>query len=265
MGAMRDSGPDAGRHRDSGAPRHRPSERGTAGRTHKQAPTPETAVPTRSGHITAHLGDLAARHPLRAAIEQVTESVIITDLEARITYVNPAFERVTGYGRDEVMGKNPRFLKSGLQTPWFYDGMWAALTNGLPWSADFINQRKDGSLYTESAVISPIRDPSGAITSYVAVQRDLTHERALAERASQLTRERALIADTIRGLSAGDTPEATAQAICRRVVNLTGVTAAQLALFELEGHARAIGFVVEGQSDPPLRRLPEPGTQLNSS
>jgi PAS domain S-box-containing protein len=254
---MRDSEPEPGTDRDPSALRHRPSERGTSGLTHKQAPTHQTAVPTLSGHISAHFGDLAERDRLIAAIEQVTESVVITDLDARITYVNHAFELVTGYGRDEVIGQNPRFQKSGLQTAWFYDAMWAALTNGLPWSADFVNRRKDGSLHTEEVVISPIRDSSGAITSYVAVQRDVTHERALAERATHLARERTLIAETIRGLRSGDTPEATAQAICRRVVSLTGVVAAQLSLFDLDRRAWPIGFVVEDQPDPPLRRLPE--------
>jgi PAS domain S-box-containing protein len=254
---MRDSGPDAGRHRDSGAPRRRPSERGTPGCTHKQTSTHEAAVPTLSGHTAAYFRDLSERDRLTTAIEQVTESVMITDREARITYVNHAFERVTGYGRDEVIGQNPRFQKSGLQTPWFYDMMWAALTNGLPWSADFVNRRKDGSLHTEEVVISPIRDSLGEITSYVAVQRDVTKERELVERASQLARERALIAETIRDLRAGDTPEATAQATCRRVLSLSGVMAAQISLFEIDGRAWPIGFVVEDQSDPPLRRLPE--------
>jgi PAS domain S-box-containing protein len=257
MRAMRDSGPEAGTDRDPSAPRPRPSERGTSGRTHKQTPTPEAAVPTLSGDISAHYRDLAERDRLIAAIEQVTESVVITDLEARITYVNHAFELVTGYGRDEVIGQNPRFQKSGLQTPWFYDAMWAALTNGLPWSADFVNRRKDGALHTEEVVISPIRDSSGAITSYVAVQRDVTHERALAERSTQLARERTLIAETIRSLRSGDTPEATAQAVCSRVMTLTGVLAAQLSLFELDGRAWPIGFVVEDQADPRLRRIPE--------
>src|ERR1035437_6524872 len=254
MGAMRDSGPYAGRHRDPSTPRRRPSKRETPGRTPEQTPTPAAAVPTLSGHISAHYRDLAERDRLIAAIEQVTESVVITDLDARITYVNHAFELVTGYGRDEVIGHNPRFQKSGLQTPWFYDAMWAALTNGLPWSADFVNRRKDGSLHTEEVVISPIRDPSGAITSYVAVERDVTQERALAERSTQLARERALISETIRDLRAGDSPEATAQAICRQIVNFTDVVAAHFYLFELDGRAQSIGFVVAGQSDPPLQR-----------
>ena len=198
---------------------------------------------------------------LTAAIEQVTESVMITDREGQIAYVNRAFERMTGYSRDEVMGKNPRLLKSGVQTPWFYDAMWASLTNGLPWVGDFTNRRKDGSLYTESAVISPIPDSSGAMTSYVAVQRDVTQERALEERASQLTRQRELIAETIRGLRAGDTPEATAEAICRQVVAFTGVVAAHFYLFELDGRAQSIGFVVAGQSNPPLQRFASQRTQ----
>jgi len=248
---------EASRQRDPKALRRRPSERETSGRTHQQTATLETARPIMSARIAAQVRDLVDRDRLAAAIDQVTESVIITDLDARITYVNRAFERVTGYGRDEVIGQNPRFQKSGLQTPWFYDAMWASLSNGLPWSADFVNRRKDGSLHIEEVVISPIRDSSDAITSYVAVQRDVTQERALAERAAHVARERALIAETIRSLRSGDTPEATAQAVCRRVMTLTGVLAAQLSLFELDGRAWPIGFVVEDQADPRLRRIPE--------
>ncbi len=254
---MTDSGPYAGRHRDPMALRRGPAGPRTTGRTHTQTALLEGARPTISAQIAAEVRDVAERDRLAAAIDQVTESVIITDLGARITYVNRAFERVTGYGRDEVIGQNPRFQKSGLQTPWFYEAMWAALTNGLAWSSDIVNRRKDGLLHTEEVVISPIRDSSDAITSYVAVQRDVTQERALAERADHLARERALIAETIRGLRSSDTPEATANAICRRVSTLTGVAAAQLAVFEPDGRAYPIGFVVEGQSDPPLRRLTE--------
>jgi PAS domain S-box-containing protein len=191
------------------------------------------------------------------AVEHVAEAVAFTDRDGRITYVNPAFERVTGYLREEVVGKNPGLLESGFQTVSFYEAIWSALASGKPWAGDLVSRHKDGSLFTEAATISPVRDSWGSTTGCVVVKRDLTHERALANRSSRLARERALIAETIRALRAGDTPEATAQEICRRIVGLIGVTAAQLTLFEPDGYARPIGFVVEGQPDPPLHRLPD--------
>jgi PAS domain S-box-containing protein len=205
---------------------------------------------------TERLTIATERDNLATVVEQVAESVIIADLDARITYVNAAFERVTGYSRDEVMGQNPRIISSGVQPQAFYQAMWAALTSGVPWVADFINRRKDGTLFTEEAVISPIRDASGAMTSYVAVKRDVTRERALEARSAQLVRERALIAETIRAIQAVDTPEATAQAICQQVIRWSGINAAELFIFELDGRATPIGFVIAGKPDPPLLRLP---------
>jgi PAS domain S-box-containing protein len=206
--------------------------------------------------ITERANTEHERDRLAAVIEQVAELVMITDLQGRITYVNPAFESVTGYTRAEVNGENPRILSSGVQGPSFYEAMWAVLTAGERWVADFVNRRKDGSLFIEEAVISPIRDASGTVTSYVAVNRDVTDERRREQRSVQFTRERSLIADTIRDLRARDTPEATAMAICRQVASLTGITAAQLFIFELDSRAMPLGFVVPGQQDPPLVRLP---------
>jgi PAS domain S-box-containing protein len=197
----------------------------------------------------------AERDRLAAAVEQAAESIVITDLDARITYVNPAFERMTGYSRGEVIGENPRILKSGLQPPSFYQAMWAALANGVPWTADFVNRRKDGSFFTEETVISPIRDASGAVTGYLSVKHDVTRERALVERSTEISRERALISETIRRLYTAETADAKAQAICRQVASLTGVVAAQLLLFEPDGYAVPIGLAVAGQADPPLQRL----------
>jgi PAS domain S-box-containing protein len=197
------------------------------------------------------------RDRISAAVEQATESVVITDLKGRINYVNPTFERVTGYSREEVMGRNPRLLSSGLHSSSFYQAMWAALTSGKPWrTTDLVNRRKDGAFFTEDAVISPIRDASGEVTGYVAVKRDVTTERALAERAEELIKERLLIAKTIRGLRSGDTLEATAQALCRQVANFTGIAAAQFLVFERDGHAMPIGHAVGDRPDPPLERLP---------
>ena len=222
-------------------------------------------IETRSGRmllgavgidVTEGLQGRTERDQLAAVLEQVTESVLIADLDGTITYVNSAFERVTGYSRDEIIGQNPRMFTSGLHTRAFFDAMWAALTNGEPWIADFTNRRKDGSLFVEEGVITPIRDESGTVASYVSVKRDVTQERASERRSAEIARERALIADTLRGLGRRDTPEHTAQAVCRQVVSLSGMATAQLIVFELDGRAQPIGFAVPGRPDPTLRRLP---------
>jgi PAS domain S-box-containing protein len=206
--------------------------------------------------VTEYSNQSAERGQLAAVVEQATESVMIVGLDGLIVYVNPAFERVTGYASTEVLGKNPRILSSGIQTRWFYDAMWASLTSGLPWVSDLTNRRKDGTLFTEEANISAIRDSAGAISGYVAVKRDVTSDRALAERSIDLARERESIGEMMRGLRASDTPEATAHAICRRVVELSGITAAQLLVFESNGIARTIAFAVQGQPDPTLHSIP---------
>lgn len=206
--------------------------------------------------ITAHARGEAEHDRLTTAIEQADISIEVTDAEGRITYVNPAFERATGYARDEVLGQNPRILRSGFHPPSFYEAMWTALRNGESFAADMINRRKDGSLHTEATVISAIHDARGTITGYVAGKRDVTRERALEVRASALARQRSLIAATIRDLRAGAAPEVTAQAICRQVVDLPGLVKSQIFLFDLDGRARPIGTVVSGEPDPPLRTLP---------
>lgn len=205
--------------------------------------------------VTEYSKSGAERDRFAAVIEQAAESVMLVGLDGRITYVNPAFERVTGYSRDEAVGQNPRFLSSGHQTAWFYDAMWASISSGLPWVSDLVNRRKDGSLFTEEAVISPIRDSSGAVVSYMAIKRDVTEERALTARSAQFARERALIGETMRSLPAHGSPDAIAAAICCRVVSLDRVISASLAVFQPDGRALPISFGIAGQPDPPLRPL----------
>jgi two-component system, cell cycle sensor histidine kinase and response regulator CckA len=113
---------------------------------------------------------------LATAIEQAAEVIVVTDAQASIQYVNPAFETTTGYARNEVLGKNPRILQSGKQDEAFYRGLWDTLTNGNTWHGRFINRKKDGQHYTEDATISPVRDEAGSIVSYVAVKRDITRD-----------------------------------------------------------------------------------------
>ncbi|MFO8184157.1 MAG: PAS domain S-box protein [Candidatus Aegiribacteria sp.] len=113
---------------------------------------------------------------LMSAVEQAAEVFVITDTDGTILYVNPAFEEVTGYRREEAVGSNPRILKSGEHDEEFYRELWNTLTEGNTWTGRFVNRRKDGKLYTEEAVISPVRDPSGKITHYAAVKRDITEQ-----------------------------------------------------------------------------------------
>jgi PAS domain S-box-containing protein len=113
---------------------------------------------------------------LMTAIEQTPESVVITDTQGRILYVNPVFERVTGYSRAEVIGQNPRLLKSNRQESAFYRELWAKINAGEVWRGRFINKKKNGTLFTEDAVIAPVRDEKGTVTNYIAIKRDISHE-----------------------------------------------------------------------------------------
>ena len=124
---------------------------------------------------------------LNRAVEQSPVSIVITDKRACIEYVNPHFCEVTGYTASEALGQNPRLLKSGSQPPEFYTDMWRALAAGKQWQGEFENKRKDGTCFWEHASISPLRDDTGEIMSYVAVKEDITEHKHIeaALRASQ--------------------------------------------------------------------------------
>jgi PAS domain S-box-containing protein len=122
---------------------------------------------------------------LSSAVEQSPESIIITDTQAKIEYVNDAFLDTTGYGRGEVIGQKASLLKSGLTPMGTYRALWNALKQGLSWKGEFVNQKKDGSQYIQLANISPLRQPDGRITHYVAVQEDITEKKRLGEELNQ--------------------------------------------------------------------------------
>jgi two-component system, sensor histidine kinase and response regulator len=136
------------------------------------------------------------------AVEQSPASIVITNLDGTIEYVNPRFTQVSGYTAEEAIGKNPRVLKSGQTGPEVYQEMWDSLMQGKEWVGEFANKRKDGGIYWEHATISSIRNSDGKTTHYVAVKEDITERRKIEQELIRLAhvtrsiREFVLITDS---------------------------------------------------------------------
>ena len=141
-------------------------------------PSPEVArsdpaSPDGAGHTSpeqdAHLGSVA----LRAA----ANAIVVTDLEGRVAWANPAFESLTGWPVAEVLGRKTSFLRSGAHPPAFYAELWRTVTEGQVWHGEMVNRRRDGSLYTEEQTIAPVLDTQGRVTHFVAVKQDVSRRK----------------------------------------------------------------------------------------
>ncbi|MCC7168110.1 MAG: EAL domain-containing protein [Rhodospirillales bacterium] len=115
-----------------------------------------------------------SRRKLFRAVEQSPVSVMITDPQGRIEYVNPKFLTLSGYAESEVLGQSPRILKSGKMPIEIYQDLWETIRQGQEWQGELLNRKKDGTLFWESVVVSPVRGPDGRVTNYVAVKEDIT-------------------------------------------------------------------------------------------
>ena len=122
---------------------------------------------------------------MTAAVEQAADGIVITDTDGIIRYANPAFTSITGYACSEVVGSNPRILKSGHHSTAFYRELWKTISSGKIWSGEIVNRRKDGSLYHEEMRIAPVFDSSGRTINYIAIKHDVTAKRK-AEEAQRL-------------------------------------------------------------------------------
>ncbi len=136
--------------------------------------------------ITQPKRDQAELERLGTAVAQADEAFIITDADGIILYVNPAFSAISGYSGEEAIGQRPSFLRSGKHDRAFYDTLWRTIRSGKTWQGRFTNRRKDGSLFQEDATVSPILDPQGIVTNYVAVSHDVTKQ---VELESQMVRQ----------------------------------------------------------------------------
>jgi diguanylate cyclase (GGDEF)-like protein/PAS domain S-box-containing protein len=116
-------------------------------------------------------------HLQAAALESAANSILVSDREGTILWVNRAFSDLTGYAAEEVRGRNPRLLMSGKQSKEFYAKLWQTISTGNIWHGEFTNRRKDGSLYEEEQTITPVRSGRGDITHFVAVKQDITERK----------------------------------------------------------------------------------------
>ncbi len=122
---------------------------------------------------------------LASVVQQSSEIIIITSPKGQIEYVNPAFEKVTGYSFDEVLGKNPSILKSGQYNGPFYQKFWDTITNGETWIGNFVNKKKNGKIYYEEAVVFPLKDANGKIANFCKISHDVTRLHELQEQLRQ--------------------------------------------------------------------------------
>lgn len=122
---------------------------------------------------------------LAAAMDQTTDAVLITDAAGRIEYINRGYEQMSGFTRDEVIGRAPSILKSGLHDAGFYEKLWETLLAGEPFRGVFINRRKDGSLYYEEKTIAPVRDETDTVVAFVSTGKDISERRRSEELARQ--------------------------------------------------------------------------------
>ncbi|MFM8320295.1 MAG: diguanylate cyclase [Chloroflexota bacterium] len=136
----------------------------------------ESQLQTYQAQLEAHNLEL---RKLWLAIEQSGNTVVITDAQGAIQYANPSFEQTSGYRLSEVIGQNPRFLRSGEQTAEFYRNLWETITGGQIWHGEFLNRRKDGGVYWEATTIAPVQDDAGMVTSYIAIKADVTERKRM--------------------------------------------------------------------------------------
>ncbi|MFC1537368.1 PAS domain S-box protein [Gemmatimonadota bacterium] len=131
----------------------------------------ETLVSQRTTELQESTDELRI---LTRAIEQSPATVVITDTEGNITYVNPKFEEITGYSAEEALGNNPRVLKSGVLNEEVYKELWEKISSGESWEGELCNKKKSGELYWEHAFIAPVKNEQGETNHYVAVKEDIT-------------------------------------------------------------------------------------------
>ncbi len=190
---------------------------------------------------------------LVAAIEQAAEGIVITNAAGEIQYVNPAFCKMTFYSSEDVLGKNPRLLKSGHQPEETYQKLWATISSGQVWHNRLINQRKDGTQYTEEMTIAPVRAESGEIASYIAIKQDVSERQA----GDEARRFLAAMVECCEDAIAAYDPAGTILTWNRAAETMFGYSAGDVV-------GRPVGMLVAEGRQPHLNRVTEQVLQGNA-
>ncbi len=169
---------------------------------------------------------------LSNAMAQASEMVIITNIEGRMTYVNDAVLRTTGYERDEIVGQFPRLLQSGYQTREFYLNLWQTLTRGHTWRGNFVNRKKSGEHYEVSATLSPTYDDEGNLTGYLGLSHEVTLVKQLEHLVDMGRLDHSSLAAVMRDVRQESSLDLTARAMCHAVLKIRGITEAWFLLFD---------------------------------
>ena len=168
---------------------------------------------------------VATKHAsLAAAVEQAAVSFVMTDIDGKIQYVNPAFTAMTGYTSEEAVGQNPRILKSGRHPAAFYKELWSTILSGRVWQGEVINCRKDGTVYHEEMRIAPVRGADGATIGYIAIKHDVTERRAAQETQAVL----AAVVENSEDSIIACTPEGTIRSFNRGAETIFGYSAKEV-------------------------------------
>ena len=157
----------------------------------------ENGTPARVDQTIVSSGAGFGNDPHRlqdAALLAAANAIIFTDRRGVILWANPAFTTLTGYALDEVVGANPRVLKSGKHDPGLYRDLWSTILSGRAWHGEITNRRKDGTLYVEEMTITPVRGDDGEIANFIAIKQDVTRRKE-AEEASERANADLLDAD----------------------------------------------------------------------
>lgn len=207
---------------------------------------------------------------LNQAIHSAANAIVLTDTDANIKWINPAFSKLTGYNAEEVLGKNPRILKSNVQSLDFYQNMWNTITAKKTWNGQIVNKKKDGTLYTEEMTITPVINSKGDITQYISIKADISDRKiyeSKLNKAYKLAQDNAsqteALLEAAKSILEFDDFEESAKKIFEYCSKSIGTKSGYIALISKDGSENIVLFLESGGLDWTIdRNLSMPITEL---